>query len=332
MKQSILIIVLVAVVSLIVLVLYSKQTNTAIVNFEDGETNFRIGIERYVKENNLKVQLVTIRVDQRIDEIEKILRRYTNCYAVGPRTSTEALSLLPYLEKYQIFAIAPLVTSPGVIGKSRFLMTLSASDNLQARELVQRLQEDLRKNTIVICDKNNIVYSENLFQMMTQSSSFPLDCLYINSADELLNFDFSQYDSMVLVLDGRVAGLVAQLAVRKGFTGTIYGSDYAYTDALIPTGGLAVEGMIVYNLFDFSQMTKFGFTDLQEAGSYDALMVIWSLISSKIRTDEAYNYLVGKKFTGITGTFTVEPDLSVSRSRNFVLVKNGQFVGDEVAK
>lgn len=332
MKQSVLIVILIVVVGLIVLILYSGQPSTTIIILEDGETNFRNAIERYIKENSFKVQIITIRVDQQINETEKILRRYPNCYAIGPRVSTEALSILPYLEKYQIFAIAPLVTSPKVIGKSRFLMTLSVSDDFQAKELVDRLQKDSRKSTVVVCDKNNIIYSENLFQTMVKFSPSPLDCVYINSVDELLDFDFPKYDSMVLVLDGRVAGLVAQLAVKKGFKGIIYGSDYAYTDTLISTGASAVEGMIVYGLFDFSQMKKFGFTDLQQAGSYDASMVIRSLIFSKIKTNEACDYLVGKQFTGVTGTFTVESNLSVSRSRNFVSVRNGQFVSDEVTK
>ena len=332
MKQWALVLIMVAVVGLMILILYLRQPNIPIIIFEDGETNFRGGVERYIREKNLKVLLVTIRVDQNGDEIEKILQRYPNCYAIGPRISAEALALLPYLEKYQIFAVAPLVTSPKVVGKSRYLMTLSASDELQAKELVERLQKDSRKNTIVICDKNNMVYSENLFQMMAQSSPLPLDCLYVDSADELLYFDFSKYDSMVLVLDGRVAGLIAQLATKKGFKGIIYGSDYAYTDTLISTGASAVEGMILYSLFDFSQMTRSGFTDLQEAGAYDAFMVVWSLISSKIKTDEAYSYLQNKSFEGVTGTFMVKSDLTVSRSRNFVIIRNSQFVNDEVKK
>ncbi len=251
MRQFILIIVLIAIAGLLVLVLYSKQPNPKITIFEDGQTNFRSGIERYIRENNLKVELITIRVDQQIDEIEKSMRKYSNCYAVGPRISTEAMALLPYLDKYQIFAIAPLVTSPQVVGKSRYFMTLSVTDDIQAKGLVDQLNSDSRKNTIVILDKNNIVYSENLFKIMVQYSSTPLHCLYIDSVDEMLDFDFSNYDSIVLVLDGRVAGLVAQLAMNKGFKGIIYGSDYAYTDALLSTGGLAVEGMMIYNIQPF---------------------------------------------------------------------------------
>ncbi|HOJ87678.1 MAG TPA: hypothetical protein PLP64_05160 [Pseudothermotoga sp.] len=332
MKQMVLVAALVAVVIVIVFTLHSKQPNPTILIFEDGEADFRSGVDRYTKDNKLKINPVTIRVDQPVSEVEKNLRKYHSCYAIGPRISSEALTLLPYLEKFQIFTIAPLVTSPKVVGKSKYLMSLSPSDELQARDLVERLQKDLRKSTVVICDRNNIAYSESLFQMMVQFSPLSFDCLYIDSVDELVNFDFSKYDSVVLIVDGRVAGLVAQLALRKGFNGIIYGSDYAYTDALITTGSSAVEGMILYGLFDLSQMTKFGFTSLEHAGSYDALMVILTLVSSKIKTTEASNYLQGKTFKGATGTFTVSSDLSVFRTTNFVTVRNAQFIADEVKK
>ncbi|MGJ8454563.1 hypothetical protein ACSFC1_04590 [Pseudothermotoga sp. U03pept] len=332
MKQGVLVVALIAVVALLMLIVSFKTPKAVVLILEDGQAEFREGVEKYAQQNNLKVDFVTVRIDQDTEQIDKILRRYSGSYAIGPRLSSEALALIPHLEKYQIFSIAPLVTSPKVVGKSRYLMTLSVSDTVQARQLAERILNDSNREIFVVCDKGNLVYTETFFQIMKETVALDLECRYIDSVDELLDLDFSIYDSIVLIVDGRVAGMIAQVARKKGFNGKIYGSDYVYTDALITTGSWAVEGISIYGLFDLPQMMNYGYTELGPAGGYDALMVVWNLISAKVKTNEAYDYLQGKTFKGASGTFTVRDDLSVERLTNFVTIRNGKFVVDEVKR
>ncbi|MEJ5229534.1 MAG: hypothetical protein WHT65_05995 [Pseudothermotoga sp.] len=332
MKQRVLVVALIAVVALLIVIVSFKTPKAAVLLLEDGQTEFREGVEEYVKQNNLKVDLVTVRIDQDAEQVDKVLRRYSGGYAIGPRLSSQALALIPYLEKHQIFTIAPLVTSPRVVGKSRYLMTLSVSDDVQAKELAERIRNDSNERVFVVCDKGNLVYTESFFQIMKETVPLSFECCYIESIEDLSDLNFQQYNAIALIVDGRVAGMIAQLARKKGFTGKIYCSDYAYTDALITTGSWAVEGISIYGLFDLSQMISHGYTEIGPAGGYDALMVIWNLISAKVKTNEAHDYLQGKAFKGASGTFTVRSDLSAERLTTFVTVKNEQFVVDEVKR
>ncbi|KAF2958229.1 hypothetical protein AS159_00460 [Thermotoga sp. Ku-13t] len=316
----------VAALVLIVLLVQMKLDRFCVLILDDGGTNFLQGVKNYLKDHNLHYDVVTVRIDVDQTRLESVLRKYQNSYAVGPRLSSEAQRLIPILEKFRIFTIAPLVTSYRVVGKSSYLMTLSVTDEEQGRQIAERLKVEGCRKVLLVADKLNPVHSETIEESLKRHLSVEqFESRQIESIDELLGEDFDRYDGLVLALDGRKAGIVVQLARKKGFSGTIVGSDYALTDDLTTAGGPAVEEMIVCCLFDFETMLRSGISDMQIAGAYDAAMIITDLKHNRVSQQDAANYLRGRTFEGVTGRFSVNFDLSASRNLTFVRVKNGRF-------
>ncbi|AEH50732.1 type 1 periplasmic-binding domain-containing protein [Pseudothermotoga thermarum] len=323
MKQSFLIIVFTIVSILIIYIAYLERTTLKILIFEDGIIQLQQGLDRYVKETGFKCKPIVIRIDRSLEEIEKFLRDNQKTYAIGPRTSSQALRLIPLLEKYQIFAIAPLVTSPEVLGKSNYLVSLSSSDDLQVRHIASLLLDF--ENIVVFTDFDNPVYCDTFYDILVKE--LPEKTILKVVVDKVENLSLpDEFDVVVFVTEGRKAGLIAQMIRSRNFEIPLFGSDYVYSDQLIQIGGKAVEGMIVYNLFDLERMLVRNFTSLHEAGSYDAALVIDSLVKQGVKPNLAGEYLKGKSFSGATGDFTISENLWAVRKSNFVTVQNGSFV------
>lgn len=316
----------VVALALIIVLSQVRLNKIVIVVLEDGEANFFQGVEAFLKEHRLRYEAVRVRIDAEKPKLEASLKKYQNSYAVGPRISSQARDLLPFLEKYKIFAIAPQVTSYLVVGKSRYLMSLSVTDEEQGKQIAELLKRFRHDRVLLVCDKFNPVYSQSLEESLRKFLSVEtFKSVHISSVDELVDEDFAHYDVMVLAVDGRLAGMIAQLAKTRGFSGTLVGSDYAFDRDLIPSGKDAVEGMLVCCLFNYPILIEKGFDDIDVAGAYDATMLIVELLQNKISPQNAAEYLRGRKFVGVTGEFVIGSDLSSKRELTFVEVRNGSF-------
>jgi len=316
----------VVALALIIVLSQVKLNKVAIVVLEDGETNFFQGVKAFLKDHGLRHDVVVVRIDTEKFKLETILKKYQNSYSVGPNLSSQAHDLLPFLEKYKIFAIAPQVTSYFVVGKSSYLMSLSVTDEEQGRQIAELLKRFRHDRVLLVCDKFNPVYSQSLEESLRKYlSAETLKSVHISRIDELVDEDFAHYDVMVLAVDGRLAGMIVQLARSRGFSGPLVGSDYAFDRDLIPSGKDAIEGMLVCCLFDYRSLSEKGFDDIDVAGAYDATMLIVELIQKKIPPESAAEYLRGRKFFGVTGEFVISSDLSSKRELTFVEVRNGSF-------
>lgn len=324
--MKLVVVLFIVALALIIVLTQVKLSKPVILVLDDGETNFVDGVKAFLEDHRLRYEIVVVRIDVEEDKLEANLSRYRNNYAVGPRLSSEAHKLIPILEKYKIFSVAPLVTSYLVIGKSPYLMSLSVTDEEQGKQIAQFLQNVGCEKTLLICDEHNPIHSQSIEESLRKYLSKGLfKTAWISRVDELVDEDFSLYDSIVFAVDGRMAGMLAQLARAKGFSGTLVGSDYAFTTDLIQIGKNAVEGMYVCSLFDYSTMIEKNFLDLQTSGAYDAAMLIAELLKNKIPTENAAEHLRGRTFIGVTGEFTVEPSLSVKRELMFVKVEKQSF-------
>lgn len=313
---------LVVIVSLIQL----RSSKSVIIVLDDGETKFQQGLQNFLVQKKLLYDVRVVRIDASEDRLEETLNKLSNNYSIGPRLSSQAYRLLPLLEKYKIFAIAPLVTSHSVVGKSQYLMTLAVTDEEQGKQIAERIISHGGTKILFICDRDNPVHNQTLKQGLEKnlSASF-LDTLEMSEVEELLGKDFTEYDTIVLTLDGKKAGLVAQLIRSKGFKGLMVGSDYAFTGDLIKSGKQSVEHMLVCCLYDYEAMRSRGVDDMQVAGAFDAAMLIAELMQNRISTEKAAEYLKDRRFNGITGQFTIKSNLSTERKLTFLRIKNGRF-------
>lgn len=310
----------------IVLLIQLRSSKSIIIVLDDGEAKFRQGLQNFLDQKRLPYDVRVVRIDTSEDKLEAALNKFSNNYSIGPRLSSQAYRLLPLLEKYRIFAIAPLVTSHSVVGKSQYLMTLAMTDEEQGKQVAERITSHGGTKILFICDRNNPVHNQTLKQGLEKNlpTSF-LDTVEISEVEELLGKDFTEYDTVVLTLDGRKAGLVAQLIRSKGFNGLMIGSDYAFTDDLIKSGKQSVEDMLVCCLYDYKAMRARGVDDMQVAGAFDAAMLIAELMQNRISTERAAEYLKDRKFNGATGQFTIKSNLSTERELTFLKIKNGRF-------
>ncbi len=326
MKRLILYLALVAVSAFLLIFAYIRISIPTILFLDDAQSTFYEGVQRYLRDTGFKCKIVSIRIDRELNEIENSLKNFRQSFALGPRTSSQAQKLLPLIEKYQIFTIAPLVTSPAVLGQSRHLLSLSSSDELQASHIAS-LVKDLSK-VLVITDVDNPIYCDTFYNLLIQSiPGKEISRIVVDKVDDFpIPTDLKSYSVVVFVTEARKAGMIAQMLRLKGFEGIFIGTDYTYSDMLPQVGSSAVEGMFVYNLFDEGRMRERNFDDMYDAGAYDAMHIIRLLITEKVRTESAPEWLRGKSFSGASGDFMINQYLWAMRRPSFVVVKNGTFV------
>ncbi len=324
--RLVLIIAFLVVSVITIFIAYAHASVPKVLFFEDGQSEMYTGVERYIKDTGSKIKIVPLRIDRDLRDIEKSLSQYRRSYAVGPRTSSQVEKLLSLLEKYEIFAIAPTVTSPAVLGKSNYLLSLATSDEVQVKHIASLLAD--YNSILVFTDADNPVYCDAFYELLT--SYLPtkkITRILVSNIDEMKITSLpTDFDAALFVTEGRKAGMMAQQLRSGGFDGVLVGSDYVYSDVLLQIGSKAVEGMIVYNLFDKASMQKKDFTDMAAAGCYDAMHVVEFLIRQGIEPRLAGEYLVGKTFSVATGSFTINENLWAERKPSFVVVENGNFV------
>ncbi|MEN3008194.1 hypothetical protein [Pseudothermotoga sp.] len=325
MKKIVLIFLFISVSVVIVLLTQLRLDKPVIIILDDGEARFQHGVRDFLNRRKLSYEVQIVRIDTGWDKLEATLKKFSNNYSIGPRLSSQAYLLLPILEENRIFTIAPLVTSNRVVGKSQYLMSLAVTDEEQGEQIAKRILAHGKTRVLFICDRNNPVHNQTLREGLEKHLPAPFETVEISEVEELLNSNFSLYDAIVLSLDGKKAGLIAQLIRSKNFDGLIIGSDYVFTEDLIKSGKQSVEDMLVCCLYDYEVMRIQGIDDMQVAGAFDAAMVIAELVQNRVSTEKAAEYLKDRKFNGITGQFVVTSDLSTKRQLTFLRIRNGKF-------
>jgi len=317
----------------VLLVFMALARRPVVAAFTDSEANFMEGIERYVSKNRVPFEIVEIRIDNRtIHEINDILRRNAIRYAIGPRLSTQAAELMkPVLEQNNVFAVSPSVTSPNVVGKSPYLISLVPSDEIQTQAMSNRIINDGAKSVALFYDSQNPVYTDYYIERISnllKDSGVECQTICLSSDLGTMDIDVHSFDAAVMVASEKNAAMVCRFLRKNGYTGKMYGSDYCFDTQLIKLGGESVEGMVVFSLVDFQTMSESGLYSYEAGAAYDAASIVSELISNKIDPQNAYEYLKGKEFHGITGSYRFDEDLKLQRDVFFVHIENGQFAGE----
>ena len=330
-KERFMIAVILLAAVLLVFVALDRRPVVAV--FTDSESNFMEGIERYLNENGVPFKIVEIRIDNRsIHEINDILRRNAIHYAIGPRLSTQASELIkPVLEQNNVFAVSPTVTSPNVVGKSPYLISLMPSDEVQTQAVANRIIQDDAKSVALFCDSQNPIYTDYYVKRigsLLREAGVECRTIYLLSDLDKMDVDVHSFDAAVMVTSEKNAAMVCQFLRKNGYTGRMYGSDYCFGTQLIKLGGESVEGMVVFSLVDFQRMSASGLYSYEAGAAYDAASIVNELLSYKIDPQDAGEYLRGKEFDGITGSYSFDENLKLQRNVFFVRIENGQFVGE----
>jgi len=156
---------LAALVFLLSLYMASHKIKVGLIYHEDLEKMVDLVIEAAERYNGRELSFFIIRkpVGFAKDEIKravKDLHREGVRLIIGPTYSTQAQFMIPLLEKFRILAISPTVTSPAVLGVTRYLVSISMSDEFQARELARATMER-DGDVLLVLDERNYVYTKN---------------------------------------------------------------------------------------------------------------------------------------------------------------------------
>jgi len=143
----------------------SHKIKVGLVYHKDLEKMVDLVIEAAERYSGRELSFSIIRkpVDFDKDEIERAvedLHREGVRLIVGPTYSTQAQFMIPLLEKFRILAISPTVTSPAVLGVTQYLVSISVSDEIQARELARAAMEN-GGDALLVLDERNYVYTKN---------------------------------------------------------------------------------------------------------------------------------------------------------------------------
>ncbi len=285
-----------------------------------------------------RVKVLTFPSSMDIESLEVTLHRLNDeriDLMVGPTYSTQAYNMLPLIEKYRIFALSPTVTSPAVLGKSRYFYSISLSDVEQSKILAEVMTREVKGNVLIVASKENYVYS------MTFASHFlryyeggavtviPMEGTTFN--EEMVPNDVK---GILLVCDVQQALAVMKVIRKMGLKVPVYGSDYISYGTLTPEEEEILRGVKVFVHFDVDHLKSImkGNTvysllppspPMDLVNTIDALRLMVQLY--KLCGDEPDRIveMLHKntfEYMGIGGKITMKDGLTI---RSFSLVKLG---------
>ncbi len=222
---------------------------------------------------------------------------------IGPRTSSQAQILVPLLEKFEMVAIAPAVTSPEVLKSTDRIISLGVSDDYQVQEIVRKLFEEDINRLIVIKDVVNRVYTDYFVEMMKEKFSGTVLAVYEISS----GFDLSipetildEADAIFFVTNPRQTAVSLRHLARLDKDLSFFASDYSEGPELALFG---CSDIVELTIFTFLQEIPAGYNSIDSvhAGIHNAVVFADILLTSGKGLQEVFATPERVEFPGLGG-------------------------------
>lgn len=181
-------------------------------------------------------------------------------YAViGPMTSDMALAIVAAYEDGPPL-VSPTASSPLLSGLDDIFLRVNPPNASEAEWLARYAYADGLRRPLALYDESNKAFSEGIAAVFSaryaELSGLPARSLAFDSERAVSYAALAAEareagaDGVVIVASASEAANLAQQLRRAGFTGLLYGTGWAMTQALLDNGGASVEGMAFTHYFD----------------------------------------------------------------------------------
>ncbi|MFO7881220.1 MAG: ABC transporter substrate-binding protein [Kosmotogaceae bacterium] len=246
---------------------------------------------------------------------------------IGPKTSSQAASLIPLLEKYDLYAIAPAVTSPSVIGESHRFCTLGISDDLIVKAFAEEAVKDGVKKVLIFKGTVNKLYNDYFAELFTEK--FIGDVLDVIAVEDPFNTEIpleraTEADAAIMIMNPKKTGVMLK-RLEKYMTGLkYYAADYSIGMDFFEFAGQYVSkvkvGMAVSPGVTVEEM------DPNYIGGYEAFKVINEIYEMNIKNEGFFSSPEQYTFEGYAGIISFKEDGSSNKSVRFF---NPKPAGDQ---
>ncbi|WP_218916054.1 hypothetical protein [Kosmotoga pacifica] len=304
MHKIILLMIAIIVVSLFASLFIYSETRTVKIALIYGDLlEVSEAADAFMADNPVNLKLLKVRLDSgNMDEVFAELKEEGVKIIIGPSYSEEASAILPFLQKYDLYAISPTVTSAAVVGKDGRIITMSIPDRIQVKKLVDSMKQDGVTELFVFADNYNRTYVDPFIEMLIES--FPGTVTSVRASNpEEININYLRsalnFSGVLFVAPGLLTGYVISKLEELGYNGHLYASDYALDKKLF-----LFDGELIRELKAFSHVAKplcYKKT-MDFVGTYNALIFVKELFQRyghDLHT--TFNKLDGFTFQGMDG-------------------------------
>jgi branched-chain amino acid transport system substrate-binding protein len=270
---------------------------------------------------------------------------------IGPMTSSQTLAALEAAGPAGLLLISPTASSEALVGKKDNLIRMAASNSGEARILAAEVRKDGVGRIAVLRDTGNDsftrTFTEGFTSVFTAGGGTIVNVVeYAASADT----DFGSLaesllegdpDGILFVTAALDNALTAQHLRLKGNSARFYASGWSHTsDALIPRGGKAVEGLKMvtrsscgtewprYRQFESGYRLRYGI-DPSNPAEY-AFEAVWFLAGGLKATRGKPGGLIDALLApgdqeGLQGRYSMDPLGDPVRQLCVLVIRGGVF-------
>ncbi|MFW6119936.1 MAG: hypothetical protein ACOC80_03425 [Petrotogales bacterium] len=320
-------ILLVIVAAISFYFIYTSLKQPAIgVLYEVGSRTLQ-GVEDAKRDSQSGIEIMTQTISDM--NFEESLKEFVDKgieIIIGPKTSSQALSLIALLEKYKLYAIAPGVTSPKVIGKSKHFCTMCISDDLIVKAFAEEAAKDGIERVLIFKGTNNKLYNDYFTELFTEK--FIGKVLDVISVDDPFNTKIPlgkaiEADAALMIMNPRKTGIILKRLEKHMTALKYYAVDYSVGTDFYEFGGQYVSkvkiGLAVSPGILAEEM------DPNYIGGYEAFKVVEEIYENNIDIEEFFSSPEQYSFEGYTGIISFKEDGSSNKSIHFF---NPKPVGD----
>ena len=193
----------------------------------------------YLSLKNHRVNFVASNIDSDLEKFFKYLSSRGVKFVVGPSTSVDGKKVLPYLRKYDIFALSPTISSTELL-KSGYIYSLTPSNTIIISSFREYLKKFECSNLLLVLDDSNREYSDEFKHLLNY---FPGDFVYYQELSSIKNVPVEKYDTAVLTTPEKDSFEIIKFLRTKNANIKIFGTEASFSKEFLRLGGLFLQGV-----------------------------------------------------------------------------------------
>jgi len=269
---------------------------------------------------------------------------------IGPMTSDMGMAITPLLDKYQIPAVSPTVSTQYLSGRDDFFFRVTSTTLVHAtRSAAYHVKATDIRRIAAAYDVNNRSFSENWLQTFKKFftahggelvAEIAFDSQQKKSFTEISRELLSHEADGILIIANSMDSAMLCQQIRKIDTAIpISLADWGASERLLELGGKSVEGVMVIQTFDRSHpgeryqafreayFNRFkrepGFAGVY---AYDATQVVLTALGKQKKNRNLKETILAlRQFEGLQNYFSFDRFGDVTRSTSISVVRNQKF-------
>lgn len=205
-------------------------------------------------------------------------------FIVGPIYSENGYKIVPFLEKYDLLAFSPTISSDNLLKSTKRIYTLTPSNELQINAILNFLMKRMTSNVLIVIDPFNLKYSEEYLMILDKINGSNIYYYGLNSIIKS-KIDYNKFDAILITTTNDAAvGLLSFL--EKNYNGI-----FVLTDSALDIGLTKYKGN--KNNVYFVSFTDNPFNETLEL-TYETLNLINS--HKFLSVQQAVRFFTSSKF------------------------------------